>query len=186
MTAERHITPRVVAHLAAEHAKLTDPHCTFERAQLVLRQLARWARRVDADDPGRWQSNDSVGQIAAGTGLKPRSIKYAFDVLAAAGLLVTVRRGGGHGEFARGSLRELVLDPVDNVSTGARQRAPVERATGARSGATGARNGFNWGTQRAPSVYSSVYSSVSRGEPVADVDRSDPGAYDPFAARSAR
>lgn len=186
MSAERHITPRVVAYLQAEHARLADPHVSFLACQVVLRQLARWARRVDPDDAGRWQSTDSIRQVAVGTGLRPRSIRYALDVLTVAGLVVTTRHGGGRGELARGSTRELILDPVDIAGTGARQSAPV-------NGATKAREGKNWGTDgvplghvRAPSVRYSVISSVSRTDPVANIDRTDPGAYDPFAARAAR
>ena len=44
--ADRHITPRVIAHLA-EHLPAIEPkrRVSFPVAQCVLRHLCRWARR---------------------------------------------------------------------------------------------------------------------------------------------
>lgn len=116
--ADRHITPRVVAHLA-EHLPAIDPkrRVSFPVAQCVLRQLARWARREDPDDAGRWLTDESVEQIKAGTLLTDSTIRTALDCLERVGLVVTLTHGGGRGPYARGATRRLILDPVDSGST---------------------------------------------------------------------
>ncbi len=114
MSADRDITPRVIEYLAATLPTVTlERRVSFLVAQTVLRQLARWARRTD--EPGRWLSNDSVGQLVAGTGIPGSTVRKALDCLARVGLVETVRRGGGYGEYARGSSRLVILDPTDQL-----------------------------------------------------------------------
>lgn len=108
MSAERYITPRVVDHLKAQlPAVPRKRRPSFGNAQCVLRHLARWARR---DAEGCWVASDSVGQVAVGTGLTDSTVRACLDALTAAGLALTVRRGGGQGISARGSTRVLHLD----------------------------------------------------------------------------
>lgn len=124
MSADRDITPRVIAYLRAELPNIERRRRVSPLvAQVVLRQLARWARR--ADEPGQWTATDSVGQIEAGTGIKPGSIRKALDNLEHIGLVVTVRRGGGRGQVGRGSIRTLYLDPA-GVQTPRAQRAQFQ------------------------------------------------------------
>lgn len=111
MSADRDITPRLIEYLQTElPVAVPDPHRrpSFPACQLVLRQLARWARATDV--PGQWTTTESVGQMAVGTGLGVGPIRRALDALERLGLVVTVKRGGGQGTSARGSTRTLVLD----------------------------------------------------------------------------
>jgi DNA-binding transcriptional regulator YhcF (GntR family) len=127
VSADRDITPRVVAHIRAEL-----PHIDAERrtspivAQLVLRQLARWARQ--AGEPGQWTTTESVAQLRAGTGIPAGTIRRALDNLERVGLVVTLKRGGGQGVTARGSTRLLLLDPASTARGNRAEFRPQLRA----------------------------------------------------------
>jgi hypothetical protein len=115
VSADRDITPRVIEYLQTEWALLEERRRpSFLAVQVVLRQLARWARATDV--PGHWQTTESVRQIVAGTGLTDGPVRRSLDALADLGLVVTVKRGGGHGVTARGSTRLLVLDSTARAS----------------------------------------------------------------------
>lgn len=117
--ADRHITPRVVAHLA-EHLSAIPAkrRASLANAQLVLHKLCQWARREDPDgNPGHWLTDESVEQIHVRSGLTKGTIRAALDCLEHVGLVVTLTHGGGRGEHARGATRRLILDPVENGST---------------------------------------------------------------------
>lgn len=114
MSADRDLTPRVVAYL--RDALLTidvEQRPSFPVAQLVLRQMGRWARRTDT--PGCWLCADSISQLAAGTGLAEGQVRRAAAALERIGLARTLVRGGGRGTGARGSTRELLLDPTEKL-----------------------------------------------------------------------
>jgi hypothetical protein len=142
--ADRHITPRVMAHLRDHLPDVpVDHRPSIAGAGLVLHALARWARREpDAEHSGLWLTDETVGQIAASTALPPGTIRDALGALEHVGLVVTLRRGGGTGTAARGATRRLVLDPVDNGATARgnpaefRATARGDRATARGDGAT--------------------------------------------------
>ena len=148
MSAGRHITPRIIAYLPRPGSIPADKRISSTRPRTCCARPPV-GRRYD-NDPGHWQCTDSISQLEAGTGYAARTIKRALDCLELVGLVVTVKHGGGVGTHARGSVRQLYLDPVDNEGTGASWAAPVVTGTSAslaRTGASTERTGAsNWHT----------------------------------------
>lgn len=117
--ADRHVTPRVVAHLRDHLPDVpVKNRPSLPVVQCVLLHLCKWARREPkAEHSGMWLTDETVEQLGVQSCLTKGSVRNALSALEHVGLLVTIRPGGGTGDSARGALRRLVLDPVENAGT---------------------------------------------------------------------
>lgn len=117
--ADRHITPRVMSHIAAHLPDVPRRHRPkIGNVGAVLYAMCRWARREpNGEHDGMWLTDETVDQLMAQTMLTDGVIRDILHALEYVGATVTLSNGGGRGLTARGATRRLVLDPVDNGKT---------------------------------------------------------------------